>query len=143
MKDYNYLQKMKNEDFVREEDRELMREGEYIIPPPTPEQVLAQKKKVDDLMAELELGKTYMWDADTMKSIQDDLTMEEKTLALMQNGKETYKYLDKPFTMYDAAKFYLQRCFKKDKKFITIARRDYDIVEDLFYDAIGKEKPKK
>ena len=137
------LQKMKNEDFVREEDRELMREGEYIIPPPTPEQVLAQKKKVDDLMAELELGKTYMWDADTMKSIQDDLTMEEKTLALMQNGKETYKYLDKPFTMYDAAKFYLQRCFKKDKKFITIARRDYDIVEDLFYDAIGKEKPKK
>ncbi len=137
------LQKMENEDFVREEDRELMREGEYIIPPPTPEQVLAQKKKVDDLMAELELGKTYMWDAETMKSIQDDLTMEEKTLALMQNGKETYKYLDKPFTMYDAAKFYLQRCFKKDKKFITIARRDYDIVEDLFYDAIGKEKPKK
>ena len=45
--------------------------------------------------------------------------------------------------MYDAAKFYLQRCFQKDKKFITIARRDYDIVEDLFYDAIGKEKQKK
>ena len=73
------LQKMKNEDFVREEDRGLLREGESVT----------------------------------------------------------------PLSMYDAAKFYLQRCFQKDKKFITIARRDYDIVEDLFYDAIGKEKPKK
>jgi hypothetical protein len=134
------LQKMKNEDFVREEDRGLFRDGEHLIPAPTQEQVEAVRSQIETLKMYIEedklIGLSTSENEKTLAKLQSDLVRMEK-------GEVTYHYLETPFTMYDAAKFYLQRCFKKDKKFITIARRDYDIVEDLFYDAIGKEKPKK
>ena len=136
------LQKMKNEYFVREEDRGLLRDGESVTPPPTQEEVEKKRKAVSELKEIL--------DADIASGFTDAIEYSQKLydaalreLTQMEKGEETYNYLTKPFSMYDAAKFYLQRCFKKDKKFITIARRDYDIVEALFYDAIGKEKPKK
>ena len=137
------LQLMKRDDFVREDDGGLLREGESVIPAPTPDQVAAQKAKVATLADDLQFGKDNGYPRDALRDMQQELSAEEKKLKLMQSGKETYTYLETRFTMYDAAKLYLQRCFKKDKKFITIARRDYDIPEDLFYDALGQQKPKK
>ena len=134
------LQQMKMLQFAREEDRGLMREGEYLIPAPTPEQIEATRAEIETLKTYIEEDKLI--GLDTSEN-ERKVAKLQQDLRRMEKGEVTYHYLEKPLYMYDAAKFYLQRCFQKDKKFITIARRDYDIVEDLFYDAIGKEKPKK
>lgn len=134
------LQQMKTQKFSREEDRGLLREGEKLIPAPTPEQIQAVKTQIETLQTYIAEDKVIGLDTSENEKKLAELQVDYRR---MEKGEETYQYLDDYFSMYDAAKFYLQRCFQRDKKFISIARRDYDIVEDLFYDAIGKEKPKK
>ena len=47
------------------------------------------------------------------------------------------------FSDYEAAKVYLQRCFEMNKKFISTAKADLDIAEDLLNDVLGIETDKK
>ena len=131
-----YVTDMKNSIFNREWDPAFTHPKDEIIPAATPEEIELQKAEVSRIKEDMELE--AMW-GEVSDLTKNDLKTAEETLAVMLKGEVGVKPYN-GFSEYEAAMVYLQRCFEMDKKFIQIAKADYDIPEELLNEVLGIKK---
>ena len=132
----NDVMKMKGVDFNREEDPSFSHPKDEIIPPPTPEEIEAQRTVVKNLEEEIQLFSDMGIDVSAM---EPELNSAKNLLENMQKGEATL-VPHEGFSVYEAAYIYLKRCFERDQKLVKTAQADYDIAEDLLNDVLGIKK---
>ncbi|MBR2128161.1 MAG: hypothetical protein IJ940_04760 [Bacteroidales bacterium] len=136
----NDVNGMKRAIFDRDKDPNFSHPKDEIIPPATQEEIDIQKQEVERIKMDME-GDILLFG-----SASEDLVIQlkaaEELLAVMEKG-ETGMKPHTGFSDYEAAKVYLQRCFEMNKKFISTAKADLDIAEDLLNDVLGIETDKK
>ena len=138
LKYVNDVNAMMSGDFDRDKDPYFSHPKDEIIPAATPEEIAAQKDAIALKKEDIQLSKDWELYDDVAKQ-EKELAVLESELAVMEKGETgVRKFYD--ITQYEAAKIYLEQCFAMDSKYITTAKADYDIAEDLLNDVLGIKK---
>ena len=124
---------MKYVDFDRDEDPLLVMASDEVLPAPSEQEVDAVKNEIKALEDDIKLYRD-MGLVDEVAKMEKELAEKNVLLTTLQQGKETI--IKAKCSVYEAAYFYLKRCFERNPEMIEIARGDLDIDEDLMNDVL-------
>lgn len=125
--------RMKYVDFDRDEDPLLVMASDEVLPAPSEQEVDAVKNEIKVLEDDIKLYRD-MGLVDEVAKMEKELAEKNVLLTKLQQGEETI--IKAKCSVYEAAYFYLKRCFERNPEMIEIARGDLDIDEDLMNDVL-------
>lgn len=130
---YDGVVRMKYVDFDRDEDPLLVMASDEVLPAPSEQEVDAVKNEIKVLEDDIKLYRD-MGLVDEVAKMEKELAEKNVLLTKLQQGEETI--IKAKCSVYEAAYFYLKRCFERNPEMIEIARGDLDIDEDLMNDVL-------
>ena len=139
----NQAQYLKTRYFDRNWDPHFEHPKDSWTPHATPEQIEAQRKSILVWEEKVKEYQCYGYE-NTLQYCKESLEEAKIMLEKMKTGEDrVFQKSEEPVKAYDAAKAYLEKCFRLDKKYIEIAKRDADINEELYNDIMGIKKEEK